>query len=142
MVSAKDILFFGGLKGENSNQNVFVLNLATNVWSNIAVKHSMKEMGRDDHAVADFRDGSFLTFGGYVNGSRVDEIVNFKYEGGSLHCTPVECTGGPCARASMSLGVTHDKKIYMFGGQEDDNRKLCDAWCYDCDANQWTEVPI
>lgn len=40
MVSAKEILFFGGLKGENSSQAVFLLNLASNVWSSVTCKVS------------------------------------------------------------------------------------------------------
>lgn len=81
-----------------------------------------------------------------MNGSRVDEIIKFKYDGSTLNAEHISggdlLTAGPVARASMSLGITHDKKLYMFGGQEDDNRKLQDAWCYDCETNVWTEVPI
>lgn len=36
------------------------------------------------------------------------------------------------------MGVSADKQLYMFGGQEDDNRKLCDIWSFDCEAKKWT----
>lgn len=38
MVSAKEVAFFGGLKGDSSSNNVFLLNLAGNTWSNVALK--------------------------------------------------------------------------------------------------------
>lgn len=28
----------------------------------------------------------------------------------------------------------------MFGGQEDDNKKLNDIWCYDCSSHSWSQV--
>jgi len=28
----------------------------------------------------------------------------------------------------------------MFGGQEDDNRKLNDVWSFNCDDNSWSQV--
>lgn len=71
-VSPKEVVFFGGLKGENSSQNVHMLNLVTNNWTNLAVKSKIADLGRDDHACADFGNGTFLTLGGYVNGSRVN----------------------------------------------------------------------
>jgi hypothetical protein len=77
-------------------------------------------LGRDDHASADFRDGTFMTFGGYVNGSRVDEVIKFKHEGASVVAEHVSGgdlgTPGPAARASFSVGVAQDRKVYLFGG--------------------------
>jgi len=39
-VSAKEVIFVGGLKGEDSNKQIFLLNLANHAWSNLAVKVS------------------------------------------------------------------------------------------------------
>jgi N-acetylneuraminic acid mutarotase len=39
----------------------------------------------------------------------------------------------------VSVGV-HDAKMYIFGGQEDDNKKLNDLWCFDMQTNQWGQV--
>ena len=36
------------------------------------IKSTIENLPRDDHASFDFKDGSFLTFGGFVNGSRTD----------------------------------------------------------------------
>ena len=40
MITPKEILFSGGLKGDSSSQSVFTLNLLTNVWSNVKVNVS------------------------------------------------------------------------------------------------------
>jgi len=84
MVSAKEVAFFGGLKGDQENGAVSLLNLLNNTWSHPTMKNKIQHLGRDDHACADFNDGTFFTFGGYVNGSRTDEIIRFKQEGASF----------------------------------------------------------
>ena len=103
-------------------------------------------MGRDDHASADFRDGSFLVFGGYVNGSRVDEVLKLKQEGASLNIEQIAggelTTAGPAARAGFSVGVSADKQVYLFGGQEDDNRKLNDIWNFNTATAAWTQIEL
>jgi len=83
MISAKEVAFFGGL-GNSSTSVVFVLNLQNNAWSSLPLKNSIENIGRDDHGAVDFKDGSFLTFGGYVNGTRVNEVVKFNHEGSSF----------------------------------------------------------
>ena len=86
-----------------------------------------------------------MCFGGYVNGSRVDEVIRCKHENMSLTAEHIcggemEETAGPAARASVSVGVC-GRKVFMFGGQEDDNRKLNDIWCYDAaDTMAWSQI--
>lgn len=41
------------------------------------------ELPRDDFAMADMRDGSFFTFGGYVGGTRQDEVIHCVAEAGN-----------------------------------------------------------
>jgi hypothetical protein len=87
-----------------------------------------------------------MTFGGYVNGSRVDEVIKFKHEGANIVAEHVSggelCTHGPAARASFSVGVAQDKTVYLFGGQEDDNRKLNDIWSFDTNKFEWTKIEV
>ena len=40
LVSAKEVVFFGGLKGEDSSKSAFILNLLNNSWSNVVLKVS------------------------------------------------------------------------------------------------------
>lgn len=37
------------------------------------------------------------------------------------------------------MGV-HDQKMYVFGGQENDNKKLNDLWQFDLQTCQWSQV--
>ena len=47
----------------------------------------------------------------------------------------------PCVRASHS-SVHHNGKIYIFGGQDDDNNKLSDLWEFDLATEQWREIEV
>lgn len=85
MVSSKDVAFFGGLQGDNSHSGVSLLNMLSLNWSTLNLKTNIDNIGRDDFGVADLADGSFLTFGGYVNGSRVNEVARFKHEGSNVN---------------------------------------------------------
>lgn len=44
MVSAKEVGFFGGMRGEDANGNLAVLNLLTNVWTSVLMKVSYSEV--------------------------------------------------------------------------------------------------
>lgn len=89
------------------------------------------------------KDGCFVTFGGYVNGSRVDDVIKFNIAGqvACEHLAGEEkgTKGGPSCRASVSAGA-YDSKIYVFGGQEDDNKKMNDMWRYDLQSNAWSQI--
>ena len=80
-----------------------------------------------------------MCFGGYVNGSRVNQVIMCKHEGTSFSARTLSDNCGPSARAGFSCGLS-GKSVYMFGGQEDDNRKLNDVWSFNCDDNSWSQV--
>lgn len=96
------------------------------------VQSTIENLPRDDHACFDLKDGSFVTFGGFVNGSRVGQVIKFRQEGASLNANLLESASeeNPCSRASLSAGV-YENKLYIFGGQDDDNHKLDDLWTFD-----------
>jgi len=52
-----------------------------------------------------------------------------------------EAAGAPKPRASFSSAVYNDK-LYIYGGQDDDNCKLDDIWEFDPTANSWRHIPI
>lgn len=90
-------------------------------------------MTRDDFALAPGKD-CFYVFGGFVKGSRVNDLICFKADGGNLKADCVGESGEgkacPPVRASTSAVCCEDK-IWVFGGQDDDNTKLNDIWCCD-----------
>ena len=75
---------------------------------------------RDDHVMSDLSDGSFLVFGGFVNGSRVNELAKFSMANSQTINSNLVCANSveanqPKARASLSSAV-YDDKFYVFGG--------------------------
>lgn len=75
---SKEIVFYGGLKGEESNNEIFLFNPNTNSWLIVNPSNASENvLPRDDHVMSDLSDGSFLIFGGFVNGSRVNELAKF-----------------------------------------------------------------
>lgn len=103
-------------------------------------------MPRDDHVMSDLSDGSFVIFGGFVNGSRVNELAKFTMTNTQTISGQVlqECSNNqaqPQIRASCSSCVYNDK-FYVFGGQDDDNGKLNDLWEFDCAGNSWRQIQI
>jgi len=75
---SKEVVFYGGLKGEDSNSEIFVFNPTTSAWLTVNPSNASEQvLPRDDHVMSDLSDGSFLVFGGFVNGSRVNELAKF-----------------------------------------------------------------
>lgn len=98
---------------------------------------------RDDHALCDCGDGSFMVFGGFVNGFRVDELLRFKPSTTSVECEHLaggkQSNKGPKPRTSHASGFVNGR-FYVYGGQDDENNKLGDVWEFDCASKTWTEV--
>ncbi len=40
LMNTKDVVFYGGLRGEDSNPLVYVLDLVKNIWTNVVLKVS------------------------------------------------------------------------------------------------------
>ena len=101
---------------------------------------------RDDHNMSDLSDGSFVVFGGFVNGSRTNELAKFtRANSQTIQSAMLQenSAGGACPipRASQCSAVYGDK-FYVFGGQDDDNNKLDDMWEYDLASNAWRQIQI
>jgi len=66
------------LKGEDSNSEIFIFNSTTAQWQTVHLADAASNLlPRDDHALSDCYNGSFIVFGGFVNGSRVNEVLKF-----------------------------------------------------------------
>lgn len=91
--------------------------------------------------MSDLSNGSFMIFGGFVNGTRTNELACFDMansqtvEKKMIHESQ---TGDntPKPRASSSAAVYQDK-LYVYGGQDDDNNKLDDLWSFDVASQSW-----
>jgi hypothetical protein len=107
---------------------------------------SQQVLPRDDHVMSDLSESSFLVFGGFVNGSRVNELCRFTVPSnqtieGSICETQQTADQCPKPRASASSSV-YNGKLYVFGGQDDDNNKLDDLWEFDLATSTWRQIQI
>jgi tRNA wybutosine-synthesizing protein 3 len=144
MVDDSNVIIYGGVSCDENANVVFKLNLDRNIWTRIAFKKSDTILPRDDHAIAIREDGGFMVFGGFVQGSRCNETLSFECEGvnADLDGDHVKCDENavkPLIRASMSAACCNNK-LWVFGGQDDDNNKLCDLWCYDMAKCAWSQI--
>lgn len=143
----KEVIFYGGLKGEDSNSEIFLFNPNTNAWLTVNPSNASEQvLPRDDHVMSDLSDGSFLVYGGFVNGSRVNELAKFSMANAqTINANMLqECEvsdTSPKPRASLS-SASYNDKYYIFGGQDDDNNKLDDLWEYDIASGSWQQIQI
>lgn len=84
-------------------------------------------------------NGDFYAFGGFVDGSRVNQTALITRDAGTHTFKGEMCSeGGDIpARAGHST-VMCGNALYTFGGQDDDNNKLDDVWMYDTAAHTWS----
>lgn len=84
-----------------------------------------------------------MIFGGFVEGSRVNEAFLAKKNGNTLEWKQIatKSTTAPCIRASHSSTV-YNGKCYMYGGQDDDNNKLNDLWELDLATEVYKQIEL
>ena len=96
--------------------------------------------------MSDTSENGFLVFGGFVNGSRVNELCRFSVPSnqtleGSVCPQTQAADQCPKPRASASSAF-YNGKLYVFGGQDDDNNKLDDLWEFDSASSTWRQIQI
>lgn len=96
---------------------------------------------RDDHSATLAGDGSMIIFGGFVKGSRSNDLYAYDFTNNSWKCLDAggNHDGIPCKRAASSLCAAGNQ-VYLFGGQGEDNNKMNDLWVFDLGSNQWKEI--
>jgi N-acetylneuraminic acid mutarotase len=127
-VFGHSVVIFGGINDYDNTPDAFEFDSTKNTWTKLKQTGTVPKP-RDDHSLSQINDTSFLIFGGFVQGSRVNECYTCKKNGSTLEWSLVEIKSkeAPCIRASHSTAV-YNGKCYIFGGQDDDNNKLNDLW--------------
>jgi N-acetylneuraminic acid mutarotase len=83
-------------------------------------------------------NNKMVLYGGFVAGQRVSEIWEFNFE--TLEWTQILAKNqAPLCRVGHSA-VLYTDKMYIFGGKDDDNRKLNDLWTFNFTSMLWTEI--
>ena len=136
------MLVFGGTIDNDNAEEAYEFDSNKFIWA------KMKQTGdvpkpRDDHALCKIDDQSFVIFGGYVEGQRVNECYVGTKNGQTLNWTRVgaESKDMPCIRASHSM-AHYQGKCYIFGGQDEDYNKLDDLWELDLSTYEFTMIPL
>lgn len=108
----------------------------------------LKETGdppkpRDDHSLSQIDGNSFVIFGGFVAGSRVNDCYMCTKNGGTLEWKRLgdNSPTKPKVRASHSTAF-YQGKLYIFGGMDEDNSKFCDLWELDLATETYKEIQL
>ena len=141
-VFGSTVVIYGGINDYDNNPDAFEFDSSKNAWS------KMKQTGdvpksRDDHSMSQIDDKSFVIFGGFVEGSRVNECFVCTKNGHTLEWKQIGANSptAPCIRASHS-SVVYQGKVYIFGGQDDDNCKLSDLWELDLATEVYCQIEL
>jgi len=134
------VVFFGGISDNDDTNEAFSFDSTNHNWTKLKQTGNVPK-ARDDHSLSQICEKTFLIFGGFVEGSRVKDCYICKKVGNSLEWRLVEITSkeSPCIRASHSTTV-YNNKMYIFGGQDDDNNKLNDLWEFCLDTGVYKEI--
>lgn len=132
------VIIYGGISGLENFPETFEFDSVKCHWSKIRQTGDIPKP-RDDLSLSQIDDSSFLIFGGFVEGSRVNECFIATKTGNSLDWKQIgqNSPSQPCVSASHS-SVIHGGKAYIFGGQDDENNKLNDLWELDVSTQVYT----
>ena len=96
---------------------------------------------RDEHTACYFEpESSMIIFGGFMKGVRTNEIDKFLFQ--ENRWVKVNATGVRPSPRSGHASVIHQSSMWVFGGKDDDNRKLNDLWRFDLGTNVWQEIKM
>lgn len=141
-VFGHSVVIFGGINDYDNTTDAFEFDSNKCSWTKLKQSGNVPKP-RDDHSLSQINDTSFLIFGGFVEGSRVNECYTCKKNGGTLEWTKIDVKSKemPCIRASHS-SCYYNGKCYIFGGQDDDNNKLNDLWELSLDTGTYVEIKL
>lgn len=136
------VVFFGGISDYDNTMDAYEFDSNNHTWTKLKQTGTVPKP-RDDHSLSQIDTKTFLIFGGFVEGSRVNDCYIAKKNGNTIEWKLVEITSKerPCIRASHS-SVVYINKMYLFGGQDDDNNKLNDLWEFDLDSGVYKEIQL
>lgn len=100
---------------------------------------------RDEHSCVILHD-TMVVCGGFAFGERTNEIFKYHIKTNLWEKVPSVTAESkmPCPRAGHSAVIKYDEVngdcMYMFGGKDDENNKLCDTWKFNFSTKVWSEI--
>lgn len=82
-------MIFGGISDYDNTLDAFEFDSSKYAWTKLKQTGNVPKP-RDDHSLSQIDEKSFLIFGGFVQGSRVNECYVCKKNGNTLEWTLVE----------------------------------------------------
>lgn len=77
------IIFFGGISDYDNTQDAYNFDSLTHTWGKVKQSGEVPKP-RDDHSLSQINDKTFLIFGGFVEGSRVNDCYIATKSGNEL----------------------------------------------------------
>jgi hypothetical protein len=137
------MILIGGQTGDEDNGTIYSLDLKKLQWSTIKQEGDIPE-GRDDHSLVKVSDRQYLVFGGFVSGSRTNDVYQLEYQGNSVTWTELyhsddSSSNVPAPRSSHCSGFNNGT-MFVYGGEDEDHVKLDDMWAFSVDSRSWSKV--
>lgn len=141
-VFGNQVVIYGGMTGIDEIEDVYEFDVSKESWAKLKQTGDVPKP-RDDHSLAQIDDERFIIFGGFVDGSRTNECFVCTKVNNTLQWKQVgaDSPQAPCIRASHSASV-YEGKMYIFGGQDDENNKLNDIWEFDIEQEVFSQIEL
>lgn len=135
-------VIFGGILNNGDCDDAYEFDTEKLAWSKLKQTGEVPKP-RDDHSLSQVNDNSFIIFGGFVAGSRVNECYQCTKNGGTLDWKQLgeASPQKPLPRASHSASYFNGK-LYIFGGMDEDNTKFADLWELDLASQAYKEIVL
>ena len=135
-------VIFGGIQNNSDCEEAFEFDTDKCQWTKLKQTGDIPK-SRDDHSLSQIDADSFIIFGGFVAGSRVNEAYLCTKNGGTLDwkCIGEGSPEKPAPRASQSTAF-YEGKLYIYGGMDEDNSKFGDLWELDLNTETYKEIVL
>lgn len=105
------------------------------------LENGSKVLTRDGHSCCFSQEfQQMYIFGGFIAGERTNQLIVYNFR--EQMWSRVKPQGAkPSARNDHSSCI-YNNCMYIFGGRNNDNKKLNDLWKYDILKQVWTEIEM
>lgn len=150
----KEFIIYGGIKGVDSSDTLYVVDLKTFKFTAIQAAQQKEVNGkplpgpRDDFCMVTMQGVQAKTkpvylVGGFKNGAKMNDVYRLNQSGpGQFTWEFLDVAPGkvrPEPRSSFGVCLASETSFYLFGGSGDNNLKFNDLWSFAPEAG-WTQL--
>ena len=134
---------FGGVNSaEDSNSNIYILNVDILSWEKI--QFSDKDVQPvSSHSMSLVNNSKLVIFGGVYRGKLYNKISIFDIDNNTWTIYPNDSSESvlPDERIEQSQ-ITYGSKVYIYGGQGKEGKYFNDMWTFDINDMKWSQIEI